>query len=126
YSSDESGQFEVYVRSFPSGGGQRPVSTQGGTGPYWRRDGKELFYYAPDGKLMAVEVKSGPGGGRQEASFEAGPPRALFAFRSETAIPNPPYTVTTDGQRFLLNTIVDESGGVPLTAVVNWEAGLKR
>jgi len=55
-----------------------------------------------------------------------GPPRALFEFRSGTIIPAPPYTATADGQRFLLNTIVDESGGAPLTVVVNWEAGFKR
>ena len=89
YTSDQSGAFEIYVRSFPSGGGQWQVSTKGGTGPCWRRDGKELFYYAPDGKLMAVEVKSGPRGGRQEASFEAGPPHALFEFRSGSAVPYP-------------------------------------
>jgi hypothetical protein len=75
---------------------------------------------------MAVEVKSGPGGGRQEASFEAGPPRALFEFRAGSMVPFPPYTVSTDGQRFLLNTLVDESGGAPLTVVVNWQAELKR
>jgi Tol biopolymer transport system component len=126
YTSDESSLFEVYVRSFPSGGGQRLVSTNGGIGPYWRRDGKELFYYAPDGKLMAVEVKSGPRGGSQEASFEAGTPRVLFEFRSGTVQPNRPYAVTADGQRFLLNTIVDESGGAPLTVVVNWQAELRR
>ena len=94
YTSDESSSFEIYVRSFPSGGSQRLVSTNGGIGPYWRRDGKELFYYAPDGKLMAVEVKSDPRGGRQEASFEAGPPRVLFEFRSSNALPNRPYAVS--------------------------------
>jgi len=75
---------------------------------------------------MAVEVKSGPGGGSQEASFEAGPPHALFEFRYGSVIPNRSYAVTADGQRFLLNTIVDESGGAPLTVKVNWQAGLKR
>jgi eukaryotic-like serine/threonine-protein kinase len=126
YTSDQSGPLEIYVRSFPSGEGQKLVSTTGGTGPYWRRDGKELFYYAPDGKLMAVEVKSGPRDGRQEASFEAGSPRVLFEFRSGSVQPFRSYAVTADGQRFLLNTIVDESGGAPLTVVVNWTAGLKR
>jgi Tol biopolymer transport system component len=126
YTSDQSSSFEIYVRSFPSGGGQKLVSTKGGTGPCWRRDGKELFYYAPDGKLMAVEVKSGPPGGRQEVSFEAGPPHALLEFRSGSVFPFPRYTVTADGQRFLLNTLVDESGGAPLTVVVNSQAELKR
>ena len=71
-------------------------------------------------------MKSGPRGGRQEATFEAGPPRVLFEFRSGSPVPFRPYAVAADGQRFLLNTIVDESGGAPLTVVVNWAAGLKR
>jgi hypothetical protein len=78
-----------------------------------------LFYYAPDGKLMAVDVKIG-------AAFETGVPHALFEFRSGNAVPTTaPYTVTADGKRFLVNTIVDESGGAPLTVVVNWQAELK-
>jgi Tol biopolymer transport system component len=126
YASDQTGAFEVYVRSFPSGGGQWQISTKGGTGRCWRRDGKELFYYAPDGKLMAAEVKSGSPGDRQGASFEASVAHALFEFRSGGVIVIAPYTVTADGQRFLLNTPVDESGGAPLTVVVNWMEGLKK
>jgi len=118
YASDESGVYEVYVQSFPSGGGKRQVSTKGGIGPRWRRDGKELLYYGPDGKLIAVEVKGG-------ASFEAGQPRALFELRSGNGVvTEPPYAVTADGKRFLLNTLVDESGGAPLTVVVNWTKGI--
>jgi hypothetical protein len=75
---------------------------------------------------MAVEVKSGPRGGSQEASFEPGPPRVLFEFRSGSVVPIAPYTVTADGRRFLLNTVVDESSGAPLTVVVNWQAELRR
>ena len=120
YASDESTAYEVYVQGFPGIGGKKRVSTKGGIGPHLRRDGKELFYYTPDGKLMAVEVKSG-------TSFEVGAPRALFEFRSGSTIPtNGPYTVTADGQRFLLNTLVDESGGAPLTVIINWQEGLKQ
>jgi hypothetical protein len=50
----------------------------------------------------------------------------LFEFRSGSVLASRPYTVAADGQRFLLNTIVDESGGAPLTVVVKWEAGLKQ
>lgn len=124
YASDETGANEVYVRSFPSAGGKWQVSTKGGTLPHWRRDGKELFYGSADGKLMAVEVKADPPSGRQGARFERGAPQALFEFRSETLTST--FAVTADGQRFLLNTMVDESGGAPLTVVVNWMAGLKR
>ena len=59
YVSDESGSRQVYVQSFPTLGGQRQISAEGGAQPRWRRDGKELFYLAADRKLMAVTVKSG-------------------------------------------------------------------
>jgi len=58
--------------------------------------------------------------------FETGVPHALFEFRSGGGIPITPNTVTADGQRFLLSTLVDESGRAPLTMVVNWTAELKR
>ena len=120
YTSDALGGYEVHIQSFPERGGLRQVSTGGGIGPNWRRDGKELFYYALDGKLIAVEVKTG-------ASFEMGSPHALFEFSSGNQVAYiAPYTVTADGQRFLINTLVDESGGAPLTVVINWQAGLKR
>src|SRR5262245_61782490 len=89
YTSDELGRYEVFVQSFPGGGSKRQVSTNGGIGPHWRRDGKELFYHAPEGKLMAAPVKSG-------ASFEAGAPAALFVFRASGNIITPYYCMTVD------------------------------
>ncbi|MFN2480058.1 MAG: protein kinase, partial [Pyrinomonadaceae bacterium] len=65
YTSDVSGAPEVYVQTFPASGGRWRVSTGGGSQPRWRRDGRELFYIAPDRKLMAVSIKPG-------AAFEAG------------------------------------------------------
>ena len=68
---------------------------------------------------MSAEVKGG-------ASFEAGAPAALFEFRSGNGVPFiAPFAVAADGQRFLLNTLVDESSGAPLTVVLNWTADLK-
>ena len=61
YESDESGRYEIYVRPFPApdgGGGKWMVSQAGGRGPYWRGDGKELFYLAPDGNVMAAAVST--------------------------------------------------------------------
>jgi len=124
YVSDESGRFEVYVQSFPGGGGKRQVSAGGGIGPVWRRDGKELFYYSADGKLMVVEVKTAAA---PAAAFEAGAPVSLFEFRIGTAsVTTPPYSVTGDGRRFLIQTIVDTEASAPLTVVTNWAAGLKK
>jgi len=119
YCSDESGHYEVYVRNFPGGGGQRQISTAGGIGPYWRGDGKELFYHALDGKLMAAPVTSG-------TNLEVGAPVALFEFRASGPVITPYYSVNRDGQRFLLSTIVETESNAPLTVVVNWAAGVKR
>jgi Tol biopolymer transport system component len=70
YASDDSGRSEIYVRPFPpdvSRGGRWQVSSAGGSQPRWRGDGKELFYLAPDRKLMAVEI-------RTEPAFQRGTP----------------------------------------------------
>jgi serine/threonine protein kinase len=115
YTSSESGSSEVYVQGFPAGGGKRQVSTSGGVGPQWRGDGRELFYYARDGKLMAVPVVTG-------GTFEVGAPQSLFEFRSgsTTIVTLPPYSVTADGQRFLINSIVETQPSAPLTLKINW------
>src|SRR5262245_45667118 len=120
YASDVSGEYEVYVQSFPEGGGKRQVSTGGGNHPRWRRDGRELFYYSTDGKLMAAQVRSG-------ASFEVGAPVSLFEFRAVTpGAVLAPYAVTGDGQRFLINALVETEPNAPLTVVVNWAAEAKK
>src|SRR5262249_8234296 len=77
YESNESGQFEVYVRSFPVGDPKSIVSKGGGTQPRWSRDGKELFYSAPDRRLMAVTVAVSADG----ATIDANAPVPLFPVR---------------------------------------------
>lgn len=57
YHSNESGPYQVYMRPFPGPGGQWQVSTSGGIQARWRPDGKELYYIAPDGKLMAASIQ---------------------------------------------------------------------
>jgi Tol biopolymer transport system component len=126
YASDESGQYQIYVQSFPAGAGKFQVSTGGGgTQPRWRRDGKEIFYLAADGKLMAVEAQTA-------SRFEAGVPKALFDPMIPRSRPPPWvfyfYDVTADGKRFLVNSIStapESSASAPITVVVNWLA-LKR
>jgi Tol biopolymer transport system component len=119
YSSDESGRYEVYVESFPERGGKRQISTSGGSGPRWRGDGKELYYQAPDGKLMATPSAD-------SANLTVGAPMALFEFRPSTSLIAPLYSVSRDGKRFLLSTIVETESNAPLTVVVNWAAGVKK
>src|SRR5215471_18701831 len=89
------------------------ISTAGGANPVWRGDGKEIFYLALDGKLMSVPVESG-------ANFlHAGRPRPLFQTH---LVPGGlrEYDVTRNGNRFLLNVPVPESGDEPITVIVNW------
>ena len=125
YSSDESGSFQVYVQPFPKGSGKSQVSTNGGQSPRWRGDGKELFYLAPDGNLMAVEIRLSP-------RFEAEVPKALF-MTHVLAVPLSGlslfrYAVTADGKRFLIDseTQAGEPNASPITVVLNWTAGLKK
>ncbi|HYM09412.1 MAG TPA: hypothetical protein VEU62_01700, partial [Bryobacterales bacterium] len=126
YASDESSALEVYAQNFSGSavssgpGGKLRVSTDGGSEPQWRRDGKELFYLAADHKLMAVEVKPG-------AKLQLGAPRALFDTHIRfTSVTRNHYAVTADGQRFLLNLPLEDTAASPITVVVNWAAGLKR
>jgi Tol biopolymer transport system component len=122
YASNESGRWEIFVAPFPGRGGNWKVSTGGGTEPTWRRDGKELFYLAPDGHLMAVAVRLSP-------TFDAGEPKPLFPIRRREPVATIDlfsYDVSADGQRFLVNTDAGEVTSPPLTAVFNWASELKR
>jgi eukaryotic-like serine/threonine-protein kinase len=113
YVSNESGTSEVYVRPFSgtagatagAAGGTVLVSRGGGMFPRWRRDGKELFYLAPDDKTMAVEATLG-------AEFHAGTPRQLFQAPRGSILGD----VAADGQRFLMV----QSAAAPFTVIVNW------
>ena len=93
------------------------MSTAGGDKPRWSRDGNELYYLAPDRKLMAVPVKLGP-------QFQPGIAVPLFETRATGFFP---YDVHPDG-RFLVSMPAAGEAAVssPLTIVLNWQAGLKR
>ncbi|HEY8226443.1 MAG TPA: protein kinase, partial [Pyrinomonadaceae bacterium] len=121
YASDQSGRWEVYVQTFPVSGGKWIVSTNGGAQPRWRRDGKELFFIAPDRKIMAADVKL------EGSTFEAGVPKVLFQ-TNVVSYPNPRnvYDVSADGQRFLIITPPEETTSTPITVVSNWTAEVKR
>ena len=123
YVSNESGLSEVYVREFAkdfvrgsaSTGTRMLVSHGGGTAPRWRGDGREIFYVAPTGKMMAVQVQAGEG-------FQVGTRTPLFQVPANGVVGD----VTPDGKRFLLVTPVGPSASVPFTVVLNWTAGLKK
>ena len=114
YQSDDSGSYQVWVQSFPAGS-KWQVSSDGGSWPRFRRDGKELFYLAANGKLMAVEVKANTSG------LEFSAPKPLFETHTTDR-----YALTVDGQRFLINTPIEESAYAPITVILNWTAEAKR
>jgi serine/threonine protein kinase/sugar lactone lactonase YvrE len=116
FESNESGAPEIYLRAFPGPGPKMRVSTNGGRQPRWRRDGGELFYIAPDAKLMAVPVDRAG----DQPSF--GTPVPLFQTRPipTTAINRQQYVVSSDGERFLMVT-AEEAPTPPITILMNWQ-----
>ena len=101
YASDESGNWEIYVTSFPGAAGKWQVSRGGGTEPRWRGDGKEIFYIAPNGMLMAVPVTG-------ESIFATGTPAPLFQIHGRAPISSTDvftYDVAKDGKRFLVEPL---------------------
>ena len=111
-SSDGTGKQELYVKELPEGKRRWRVSSDGGWLPHWRRDGRELFYLATNGTLMAVDILAG-------TSFAAGKPRALFDTKihpfSYPTLPGNSYAVSSDGQRFLVNYALQPNASSSIT-----------
>jgi Tol biopolymer transport system component len=124
YISDESGDYEVYVRSFAmnstgtavEAGGKWQISNGYGDQPCWRGDGRELYYRARDGQVMAVEIATNP-------EFRPGKPQPLgFLAGAE-------WDCTADGRRFLVATPKTTGKGdrpEPYTVILNWQASLNK
>ena len=111
YESNESGRPDVWVQAFPEGTGRQQVSANGGVGPRWSRDGKELFYVAPDLTLMSVSTTSAAGG------LKLGTPQRLFQSRAFDG--NADYDVARDG-RFLLKIPSRDAAAAPIVVIHNW------
>jgi Tol biopolymer transport system component len=117
YMSDESGRFDVYVTTFPKPGSRWQVSQSGGREPRWSRDGKELFFFTSDNRLIAADVRiDGP-------SFEVGMLHPLFQSRQFGV--GFRYDVSKDGKRFLVHSGLPEEMS-PITLVTNWTAELEK
>jgi Tol biopolymer transport system component len=124
YLSTESGSTEVYTRPFTAPGSRSPGAATGkwqvskggaqNTTPFWRADGKELYYRGPTGALMAVDVNASP-------TFQSGAPHRLFDVLAAS-----PLDAAADGKRFLAGLPQQESGPQAITVVLNWQAGLKK
>jgi Tol biopolymer transport system component len=127
YTTNESGTYQIVVQSFPDPNGDiKRVSPKGGLYPTWRGDGRELYYLALDGKLMAVPVKDGN-------KLDFGDPIALF--QAPLTVPSAPgpaqYDVSGDGKRFIFITNNSINSASPnesgkLTAMINWTTSLHK
>jgi eukaryotic-like serine/threonine-protein kinase len=120
--SNESGTAEVYVAPVRGSAGKVRISTSGGIAPRWRRDGRELFYLAPESNtIMTVDVNTRP-------SFNAGPPVKLISMRgAPSSLRRPrdaPYDVSPDGQHFFIVTPPEPSPASGITIVLNWTNGI--
>ena len=127
YSSIPARRREVMVQSVPKEAGGSPdpagkwqISTAGGDQPVWRADGKEIFYVALDGMMMAVPVESG------KNLFRPGAPKPLFQTRLDLDPNLRQYDLTADGQRFLLNQRLPDNPEAPITVVFNWPRLLQK
>ena len=127
YASNEGGTFEVYVTPFSAPEIKWPVSTAGGRGPLWGRDGNELFFAGPPALTLTAVAVNGKG-----ASFEIGEAKPLFdlpipMFAGNSNTYRLRYDVTADGQRFLVNTIsASASTSNQINVVLNWTSDLER
>jgi eukaryotic-like serine/threonine-protein kinase len=114
YTSEETGRPEIYVQTMPPSGKRWQVSTSGGMAPKWRKDGKEIFFIGPDNKLFAAEIRS-------EENFDADTPKPLFTINERFMGPERSnYAVSSDGQRFLVNTMIDTPGLKPIQLLIHW------
>ena len=121
YVSNESGQNEIYVRSFPGGSGKWQISKSGGVDPRWRRDGRETVYLSGT-KVMSVDVNTNP-------SFQPGTPKMLLEapiVQAGNYNRNDAYDISSDGKRFLATMPVGQSLAAPITVVLNWQTLLKK
>ena len=121
YQSDESGRVEIYVQPFPGAGTKVLISTSGGAQMRWSDDGKELFYLTLDGRLMAVPIRRSSQGN----AITPGQPVPRFDANVGLVVPLQggyfeAWTISRDGQRFLMHTIVERASAPPITIILNW------
>jgi Tol biopolymer transport system component len=119
YTSNETGTYQVYCQTFPLSNRKWPVSTNGGYEPRWSEDSHEIYYLSEGRELMAVTVGPGPSFGVPKVLFRTQVSRDVIDTRTH-------YVPARDGQRFLINTQIDDPAPNPITVVLNWTAGLKR
>ena len=131
YASNQTGRYEIYVRSFPAGTAQYQISADGGTFPRWRQDGKELFFLTVGGRSRMASVKINASGSnfkfeRPVELFDTG--YVNFSHSGGTFLP---WAVSPDGQQFLIPRpehpeSANGSAVTPITVIVNWAVTVKK
>jgi len=119
YQSNESGRDEIYIRPFPGPGGKWQVSTNGGSRPHWRGDGKELFYLDFGNFITVAETSLG------SSTVEIGVVRPLFSIIRFGVVGTDFYDVTADGRFLVVEAPGSEETSSPVTLVVNWMEKIK-
>ena len=119
YHSDDSGEYEVYVTTFPEPGRRWQVSTHSGGYGFWRADGAEILYTQTDGRLMSAAV------GSDGDTFKAGQVEPLFEIQTPEA-GGAFFSITPDAQRFLVVPSTVQSADTLLNLIVNWPDFLER
>ena len=116
YQSTESGRAEIFVRTFSAANkGKWQISIGGGSAPRWRADGRELYYFAPNGSLTAVDIGAGE-------SFVPGKARAFPVLSdSRAGGVTADYDVAGDGKLFVVNRFIDDEKSSPITVTMNWQ-----
>jgi eukaryotic-like serine/threonine-protein kinase len=117
YASDESGQDEIYLTTFPEGKGKWKVSANGGTMPAWSGKGKELFYRNTTDDFFSCPITA------KGSEVVVGKPQRLF--HASTPAIGVSFDVSLDGKRLLVNH-ADAEVQSPLDLVTNWPAELKK
>ena len=114
YQSNESGQNQIYLNSYPSPTAKRQVSINGGVQPRWRRDGRELFFISPAGELMAAELSATLDVVHIQKLFDGMPTSGGIV-----------WDVGPDGQKFIVvEQRVNSTNSI--TLLQNWPATLKK
>jgi Tol biopolymer transport system component len=120
--TNETGTFEIFVRSFPELKGKWQISVNGGVSPKWSPDGKFIYFINPLGKLMAAKVRTQP-------TFSAEQPHDIIDV-TQMYFPNNPvynYDITPDGKRFVM--VRNGKNNAKMTAfnyIMNWTEELKK
>ena len=140
YQSNESGEWQIYIQSIPTGGPKFRISTAGGVVPQWRKDGTELYFMGPKSETLGLR----PVGGRVVTDPDGGPgyqqlmavsidlsgdtprmgaPKELFTTTNATS-----FVPSADGQRFLVNVAADQGAADAgtITVLTNWQTSLQK